>query len=77
MGGWSLSQLSVGKRRGTLWTSRQFFTGPHRDKQPLHTHILTCANLESPYNLTCVDSGSMLEYLEKTHTGMREHANMV
>ena len=39
-GGWSLSQRSLGERRGTPWTGRRFVTGPHRDKrdkQP-HTH---------------------------------------
>jgi len=73
VGGWSLSQLSLGERRGTTWTGRQSITGPHRDKQDKQPCTLTLAprdNLESPINLTCVflDGGRKPEYPERTHT---------
>ena len=34
-GRWGLSQLSLGKRQGTLWTECEFLTWPHRDKLPI------------------------------------------
>ena len=67
-GGWSLSQQSSGKSRGTPWTGCQSIIGPHRDKQP---HTLTPkVNLETPINLTCIflDDGRKLEYPER-YTG--------
>lgn len=47
--GWSLSQLSQSKRRGTLWTCRRSVAGlTKRDRQPL----TPTATLESPVKLT-------------------------
>ena len=48
-GGWSLSQQSLGERRGSPWTGRQSITGPHRDKPDKQPLTLTPKdNLESP-----------------------------
>jgi len=52
-GGWSLSQQSLGERRGTPWTGRQSITGPHRDRRDTQPCMLTPTrwdNLESPMN---------------------------
>jgi len=71
-GGCSLSQLSLGERRGTPWTGRQSITGPHRDtrdKQPSSLTLTAKDTLESPINLTCMflDGGRKPEYPERTH----------
>ena len=50
MGGWSLSQLSLGERQET-WTGRQSISAPHRDKQPSTLTLTPRDNLESPINL--------------------------
>ena len=51
-GGCSLSQWSLGERRGSPWTDHQSITGSHRDEQP---HTLLRTVLETPINLTaCV-----------------------
>jgi len=57
VGCWSLSQLSLGERRGTPWTGRQSITGPHRDKWDTRpcTPMLPLTprvNLEPPRNPT-------------------------
>ena len=68
-GGWSLSQWSLGERRGTPWTGRQSITGPHRDKRDKQPHTLTRTILESLINLTCMflDGRRKPEYPERTH----------
>ncbi len=71
-GCWSRSQLALGERRGTPWTSCQSITGPtYRDRQPLT--LTPTGTLVSPISLTCMslDCGRKLEYSEKTHTGTR------
>ena len=68
LGGWSLSQLSSGERRGIPWTGRQSITGPHRDKRDKQPHTLLRTILESSINLTCMflDGGRKPEYPERT-----------
>ena len=76
-GGWSLSQRSLGERRGRPWTGRQSITGPHRDKRDKrpHTrsHSLLRTILETLINLTCMflDGGRKPEYPERTHTHLK------
>ncbi|XP_051981636.1 NADH dehydrogenase [ubiquinone] iron-sulfur protein 4, mitochondrial-like isoform X1 [Xyrauchen texanus] len=44
-GSWSLSQLTLGERRGTPWTGRQSIAGPHTDR---HTLTLTSTSTSTP-----------------------------
>jgi len=67
VGAWSLSQLPLGKRQGTLWIDYQSITGPHREKHNKHPRPLPLTrkvNLGSPINRTCMflDGGRKLEY---------------
>ena len=72
-GGCSISQLSLGERRGTPWSGRQSITGPH--KQPATLKLSPSDNSESPMNLTCKFLGGGRRSLwEPMHTH-REHAN--
>jgi len=63
----SLSQLSLGERRGTPWTDCQSITRPHRDKWERTI-------LETPINLTCMFLDGGRTWREPTHT-QGEHAN--
>merc|ERR1712035_199013 len=68
--GWSLSQLTLGKRQGTPWTSHQFIAGlTHRDRQP----FTPTGNLESPNNLSCrsLDCRRKPEYPERIRADTR------
>ena len=53
----SLSQRSLGEKRGTPWTGRQSITGPHRDKRDTQPHSLLRTILETPINLKCMFLG--------------------
>ena len=70
---YGLSQLSLGKTRGTPWTGRQSISGPHRHKrQHCQLKLTPRDNLESPINLTCMflGGGRKPEYLERIHAYM-------
>lgn len=57
VGGWRISQLSQGERRGTHWIGRQSVVGlTQRDRQPLLT-LTPMGNLDSPVNLTPLTAG--------------------
>ena len=77
-GCWSLSQLTLGERRGSPWTSRQVTAGlTHRDRQPLTLTFTPTGNSESPINLhACLWTvgGSRRTWREPTQT-RGEHAN--
>ncbi|XP_060783445.1 uncharacterized protein ccdc142 isoform X3 [Neoarius graeffei] len=75
---WSLSQLTLGERRGTPWTSRQVIAGlTHGNNQPFTLTFTPTVNLESPVNLTCMslDCGGNRSTLRKPTRTWGEHAN--
>lgn len=60
-GGWSFSQLSQGKRQGTLWTGPQVSL---RDRRPLTLTLTRLANLDSQINITLWISSDCLGKLD-------------
>ena len=66
-GSWNKSQLTLGKRQGTPWTSCQSNTGlTYNIETDNHSHLQA---IERPINRTCMllVCRKKSEYLERTH----------